>query len=75
LNTLVLFEKLLHYVAMNVCPYITSSAHPRRGADGLQPLRPPKLNLKNTNFVDIMISKALCDFHFSQNQPLKLAED
>jgi hypothetical protein len=29
------------------------------------------LNLKNTNFVDIMISKILRDFPSSRNQPLK----
>jgi hypothetical protein len=39
---------------------------------------PPNLqnrNLKNTDFVDIMISKVLRDFPFSQNEPLKLADD
>jgi hypothetical protein len=32
-------------------------------------------NLKNTDFVDIMISKVLRDFRFGQNQPLKAADD
>jgi hypothetical protein len=30
----------------------------------------PKPNLKNTNFIDTMISKVLRDVHFSLNQPL-----
>jgi hypothetical protein len=32
-------------------------------------------NLKNTDFVDIMMSKLLHDFPVSQNQPLKTADD
>jgi hypothetical protein len=53
-------------------------AHPGGGAAaGLQP--PPKIpqnqNLKNTYFVDIMISKVLCDLLFSRNQTLKSADD
>jgi hypothetical protein len=35
----------------------------------------PNRNLKNTGFVDIMISKFLRDFPFSQNQSLKSADD
>jgi hypothetical protein len=38
------------------------------------PRPPSNLNLKNTDFVD-MISKVLHDLPFSQNQPLKLADD
>jgi hypothetical protein len=34
-----------------------------------------KTKLKNTGFVDIMISKVLRDFPFSRNQPLKSADD
>jgi hypothetical protein len=37
------------------------------------PHKPP--NLKNTYFVDIMISKVLRDLPFSRNQPLKSADD
>jgi hypothetical protein len=39
------------------------------------PLNPPNRNLKNTDFVDIMISKVFHHFHFSRNQPLKSAGD
>jgi hypothetical protein len=38
----------------------------------------PKVKLKkkkHTNFVDMMISKVLCDLRFSLNQPLKLVDD
>jgi hypothetical protein len=43
---------------------------------GCSPAQTPQnRNLKNTDFVDIMISKALRDFPFSQNQPLKSADD
>jgi hypothetical protein len=45
------------------------------GAGGLQPPKPPKTEIKNTDFVGIMISKVLRDFAFSRNQPLKLADD
>jgi hypothetical protein len=38
-------------------------------------MQPPQnWNLKNPGLVDIMISKVLCDFPFSQNQPLKSAD-
>ena len=36
---------------------------------------PQNWNLKNTDFVDIKISKVLHDLPFSQNQPLKSADD
>jgi hypothetical protein len=36
---------------------------------------PQTRNSKNTDFVDIMISKVLRDFPFSRNQPLKSADD
>jgi hypothetical protein len=45
------------------------------GAAGLQHPKPQKLNLKNTDFVDIMISTLLRYFPYSRNQPLKLADD
>jgi hypothetical protein len=41
---------------------------------GVQP-PPQNQNLKNTDFVNIMISKVLSGFLFGQNQPLKLADD
>jgi hypothetical protein len=33
-----------------------------------------KLNQKNKNFVDTLISVVITDFLFGQNEPLKLAE-
>jgi hypothetical protein len=42
------------------------------GAPGYSP--PPKPEFKNTDFVDIMISKVLRDLPFSRNQPLKSAD-
>jgi hypothetical protein len=46
---------------------------PKGVAAGLQP--PQKQNLKNTDFVDTMISKVLLDLHLSLNQPLKSGDD
>jgi hypothetical protein len=48
----------------------------QRGLPGCSP--PPnhlKLKIKKTDFVDIILSKVLRDFHFSRNQPLKLADE
>ena len=39
------------------------------------PHTPQNRNLKNTDFVDIVISHVLRDFPFSRNQPLKSADD
>jgi len=36
---------------------------------------PEKQNLKYTDLVDTMISKVICDLHFSLNQPSKSADD
>jgi hypothetical protein len=45
-------------------------------AAGVQPPKPLKnRNLKNTDFLGIMISKFLWDLPFSRNQPLKSADD
>jgi hypothetical protein len=46
-------------------------------AAGLLPPPPPhpQKQIKNTDFVDITISQVLRDFPFSQNQPLKSADD
>jgi hypothetical protein len=55
----------------------TSKGAPKRGCRAAAPPPPnkpakPKLKKK---FVDIMISDVLCDFPFSQDQPLKSADD
>jgi hypothetical protein len=36
---------------------------------------PPKAKLKNTNFVDVMKSKVLCDIRFSLKKLLKSTDD
>jgi hypothetical protein len=36
---------------------------------------PQNINLKNTDFVELMISKVLHDLPFSRNLPLKSADD
>jgi hypothetical protein len=46
-----------------------------RGLPGYSPPKPQNRNLKNTNFVDTMLSKALRDLRFSLNQPLKSVDD
>jgi len=46
------------------------------GEGGLPDFSPnPIQNLKQTAFVDMLISKIFCDLPFSHNQPLKLAND
>jgi hypothetical protein len=43
---------------------------------GLRSAASPKLNIKkNTDFVDMMISNVLRNLPYSQNQPLKSADD
>jgi hypothetical protein len=45
-------------------------------AAGLQPPKTPQnRNLKNTDFVDIIVSKVLRGLPSSRNQPLKSADD
>jgi hypothetical protein len=39
------------------------------------PTNTPNRNLKNTDFVDVKISKVLRDLPFGRNQPLKSADD
>jgi hypothetical protein len=39
------------------------------------PQNPQNRNLKNTDFVDIVMSKVLRDSPFSRNQPVKSADD
>jgi hypothetical protein len=45
------------------------------GAATAPPQTPENRNLKNTDFVDIMISKVLRDLPFSRNQPLISVDD
>jgi hypothetical protein len=49
--------------------------HSKAGCRAATPQTPHNWNLRNTNFVDIMISEVLRDFPFSQNQPLMVADD
>jgi hypothetical protein len=53
-------------------------AHPK-GGGGLPVCiphqTPENRNLKNTDFVDIMVSNVLRNLPFSRNQPLKSADD
>jgi hypothetical protein len=51
-----------------------------QGVGGCSPAVPPSKppqnrNLKDTDFVDMMLSKILRDLPISRNQPLKLADD
>jgi hypothetical protein len=52
-------------------------AHPRgkEGCRAAAPKTPQNRNLRNTDFVDIMIPNVLRDISFSRNQPLKSADD
>jgi hypothetical protein len=53
-----------------------SGAHSRGGCRIVAPPQTPQnQNLKDTDFVDMIISKVLRDFPFSRNQPLKSADD
>jgi hypothetical protein len=45
------------------------------GCRAAAPQTPQNRNLKNTDFVDIVVSKVLRNFPFSGNQPLKSADD
>jgi hypothetical protein len=45
------------------------------GGAAAPPQTPKNQNLKNTIFVDIIISKVLRDLPVSRNQPLKSADD
>jgi hypothetical protein len=59
--------------------FILSQGRPQRGGGGAcraaDVQNSPKLKFKKPSFVDIMISKGLRDLPFSQNQPLKSADD
>jgi hypothetical protein len=54
---------------------IKSEAHPRGGYRAVALANPTKSEFKNTDFVDIMISKVVRYLPFSRNQPLKLTRD
>jgi hypothetical protein len=55
---------------------LIKGAHKEGGLPGCSPPQTPKnKNLKNTDFVDIVISKVLPDLPFSRNQPLKSADE
>jgi hypothetical protein len=45
------------------------------GLPGCSPPHTQNRNIKNTDLLDIMISKVLCGFPFSRNQPLQSADD
>jgi hypothetical protein len=45
------------------------------GLPGCSPSKHQNRYLKNTHFVDIILSKVLRDLPFSRNQPLKSADD
>jgi hypothetical protein len=46
-----------------------------QGGAAAWPAHPQSRDLKNRDFVDIMISEASRDLPFSRNQPLKSADD
>jgi hypothetical protein len=56
--------------------YVDKITGAPKGGGGVPGCKPPQTNqnrnLKNKDFVDIMISNVLRDFPFSRNQPLKL---
>jgi hypothetical protein len=55
--------------------YRSTVAHPKGACRAAAPPNPQNRNLKNTGFLDIMISDVLRDLLFSRNQPLKSADD
>jgi hypothetical protein len=52
-----------------------TGVHKGAPKEGLPGTAPPKLKFKETDFVDILLSKILRDFPFSGKQPLKSADD
>jgi hypothetical protein len=64
------------FTVQHIFSYHIETAH--RGRGGLPgcspPPKPSKTKLKNTEFVNIMISKVLRNLPFSRNQPLKSAD-
>jgi hypothetical protein len=45
------------------------------GGGAAASLNPQNQNLKDTDFVDIMMWKTVCDFPFSRNQPTKSVDE
>jgi hypothetical protein len=68
-----------HYLSFMISTNKSDTrAHTRGGgcrAAGPPPQIPENLNLKNTDFVDVVISKVLRDLPFRRRQPLKSADD
>jgi hypothetical protein len=63
-----------------ICYFIIKNKGAPRGGGGegcraAAPQTTQNWKLKNTHFVDIMVSKVLHDFTFCQNQSLKLTDD
>jgi hypothetical protein len=55
---------------------VDSRGAPKKGLPGCSPTQTPQIqNLKNKDFVDIMMSKVLRDLPFSRIQPLKSADE
>jgi hypothetical protein len=52
----------------------SSKRAPKGGCQAAGPPNPKNWNLKNADFVDVMISEVLRDFPFSRDQPLKSAD-
>jgi hypothetical protein len=48
--------------------------HPGGWGEGIWLQSPPNRNLKK-HILDVTILNILCDLHFSQNQPVKSADD
>ena len=55
-------------------PLLSAGAHTKGKAAWSNPPKPPKIEIKEIGFVDI-ISELLHDLPFSRNQPLKSADD
>jgi hypothetical protein len=56
-------------------PLVASGAPKGVGLPGYSSPPLQTRNLKNADFIDIMTSKVLLDLPFSQNKPLKSADD
>jgi hypothetical protein len=54
---------------------VSDRGAPKGGLPGYSPQTPQNWNLKNTDFVNTMVSRVLRDLPCSQIQPLKSADD
>jgi len=56
-----------------------NAAHPFGvgvGSYKMKPPSPPNIEIKKKHiYIGMMLSNVLCDLHFSQPQPMKLADD